>query len=249
MPGDQFVLKRSISEGQWLLTLNHPQRGNALGPDLVQALTEQMEAACSDPQVHTVVLMGQGPHFCTGLDLSDLSALSDSDLLWRLVHIENLLSLIWNAPIRTVAVAHGRTWGAGADLFAACERRLALEDATFRFPGVHFGIALGTRRLAQRMGEDVARQCLLEGWELSADQACHRGLVQSKVSSLDQALAQIAPLKVGRDVAARLRSTTRLDAAGQADSDLAHLVRSAFRPGLKGRIEAYRASLKSERSR
>lgn len=239
------MLERSISDGQWLLTLNNPQRGNALSPSLVQALTEQLEAACSDPQVHTVVLRGEGAHFCTGLDLSDLSTLSDGDLLWRLVHIERLLSLIWNAPIRTVAVAHGRTWGAGADLFAACERRLALDNATFRFPGVHFGIALGTRRLAQRLGEDVARQCLLEGWELSVDQAGDWGLVQAKVPSLDQAWTHIAPLQVDRDVAALLRSATRFDAAAQADSDLAHLVRSASRPGLKARIEAYRASLKS----
>jgi len=238
------VLKCASQEGLRVLTLNHPRRGNALGPELVQALTEQLEAAFADARVDTVVLTGEGPHFCTGLDLSDLAALSDGDLLLRLVQIERLLHLIWNAPVRTVAVAHGRTWGAGADVFAACELRLAVADATFRFPGVHFGIALGTRRLAARVGDDVARRCLLEAWELSADQAHQHGLASLQSSSKEDALKQVPALRVSRDVAQRLRAATRFDAAAHADADLAHLVRSASLPGLKERIEAYRASLK-----
>ena len=100
------------------LTLQRPERGNALGPELVEALISAAEAAIADPAVHTLVLRGAGRHFCTGLDLSDLATLSDGDLLLRLVRIETLLALLWHAPIRTVALAHGRTWGAGADLFA-----------------------------------------------------------------------------------------------------------------------------------
>lgn len=238
------LLKSVAAHGTLVLTLAHPRRGNALGPELVQALTDHVEAACGDASLHTVVLKGEGTHFCTGLDLSELASLSDGDLLWRLVQIERLLSLIWNAPVRTVALAQGRTWGAGADLFAACEHRLVMPGTTFRFPGVHFGIALGTRRLAERLGVDAARRCLLEGQELTAEQAFAAGLAHDCVADLHEALQALPAPQVGREVSARVRAASRFDAASQADADLAHLVRSAARPGLKVRIEAYRASLK-----
>ena len=103
-------------DGVATLTMNRAERGNALSAELVEALLEGVNAALEDDAVHTLVLRGQGRHFCTGLDLSDLDQASDAALLWRLVRIETLLTTVWQAPKCTVAVAQGRTWGAGADL-------------------------------------------------------------------------------------------------------------------------------------
>ena len=230
------MLSSEHQAGVTTLTLQRPERGNALGPELVEGLIHTVEAAIADPAVHTLVLRGDGRHFCTGLDLTDLATLSDGDLLLRLVRIETLLALLWHAPIRTVALAHGRTWGAGADLFAVCEQRLVHPDTTLRFPGVQFGIVLGTRRLAERIGVDAARALVLEGGELDAPQALALGLA----TQLGDMAAELAAPLPDAATARAIRSATRADCR---DADLAALVRSAARPGLQLRITAYRARL------
>ena len=221
--------------GVTLLRLQRPERGNALGPMLVEGLISATSEAFANASVHTLVLQGEGRHFCTGLDLSDLATLSDADLLLRLVRIETLLAMLWHAPIRTVAQAKGRTWGAGADLLVACEQRLVGSDTTLRFPGAQFGLVLGTRRLAERIGADAARALVLEGGELDATQALALGLASRITDTLALAL-----LRTSGDTGRAVRAASRSDLR---DADLAALVRSAAVPGLQQRITQYRASL------
>ena len=226
-------------DGVATLTMNRAERGNALSAELVEALLEGVNAALEDDAVHTLVLRGQGRHFCTGLDLSDLDQASDAALLWRLVRIETLLTTVWQAPKCTVAVAQGRTWGAGADLFVACEQRVALPGATWRFPGAQFGIVLGTRRLALRLGSGAARDLLTSGGELDTAQALACGL-----ASHAEEPGGYAP-KVDAATGAALRAATRAAEGGDLrDADLAALVRSAARPGLVSRVRRYVESLK-----
>ena len=221
--------------GVTLLRMQRPERGNALGPMLVEDLISAASEAFANAAVHTLVLQGEGRHFCTGFDLSDLATLSDADLLLRLVRIETLLAMLWHAPIRTVAQAKGRTWGAGADLLVACEQRLVGSDTTLRFPGAQFGLVLGTRRLAERIGADAARALVLEGGELDATQALALGLASRITDSL-----ALAPLRTSGDTGRAVRAASRSDLR---DADLAALVRSAAVPGLQQRITQYRASL------
>jgi len=227
------MLLAHTQAGVATLTLARPERGNALAADLVEALIAHTQAALADTAVHSLVLRAQGRHFCTGLDLPDLDTSTDADLLHRLVRIETLLALLWMASIRTVAVAQGRTWGAGADLFAVCEQRIAAADCTFRFPGAQFGIVLGTRRLAERVGADQARALTAGGRQLDAEQALQCGLATPGAEDC-------AAPQVDRATAAALRAATRAD---HRDADLAELVRSAAEPGLVQRIASYRARL------
>ena len=214
------------------LTLCRPERGNALGPELVEALLAAVQAAHANPALHTLVLRGDGRHFCTGLDLGDLDSSTDADWLYRLVRIETLLDALWRSPLRTVALAQGRAWGAGADLFAACEHRVAAPGSTFRFPGAQFGIVLGTRRLAERVGPGPARRLVVEGAELDADGALAAGLATAVGTGLDA-----GEPRIDAATARAVRDASRRDAP---DADLAALVRSASTPGLKARIQAYR---------
>ena len=223
------------------LGLANPGRGNALGPDLVEALIGAVQSAHDDPAVHTLVLHGEGRHFCTGLDLSDLDSSSDADWLWRLVRIETLLDLLWRSPLTTVALAQGRAWGAGADLFTACEHRVAAPDASFRFPGAQFGIVLGTRRLAERVGSTPARQLVVTGGEFQAAAALQAGLATAIGTQADAVLAEP---RVDAATARAVRAASRRDAP---DADLAALVRSASAPGLKARIQAYRQRMLASR--
>lgn len=224
-------LKQQAADGTLVLTLSRPERGNALCAELVEALLQAVEALTATGPIHTLVLRAEGRHFCTGLDLSDLDQISDGDMLHRLIRIECLLAALWHAPVRTLAVAQGRTWGAGADLFAACDLRVATPGTTLRFPGAQFGIVLGTRRLAERVGVDRARDCVLHAREIDADAALAWGLA---TATREDALPA---LRVDALSAAAIRAATRAD---HRDADLAALVRSAATPGLRERIASYR---------
>lgn len=229
------------------LGLNRPDRGNALGPDLVEHLTEAFDRAVA-AGARLVILRGEGRHFCTGFDLADLESLSDGDLLLRVVRIEALLQRIHAAPVSTMAIASGRTFGAGADLFAACDHRIALTGASFAFPGPAFGLVLGTNRLANLVGRDRARAMLLAGAEMPAAAALAAGLatatldaeaVPAAIAAAAEAAARLDP----QTVAALHRRTSR----AEDDADLAALVRSAARPGLRQRILDYRVAVAARR--
>lgn len=222
------------------LRLNQSAHGNSLGPALVGQLHSEVLLACAAPAVHTLVLRGEGRHFCTGFDLSTLDTETDASLLERFVRIELLLDLLWNAPLRTVAVATGKTWGAGADLFAACDQRIAAGDATFRFPGAGFGIVLGTRRLMERVGRDMCRSLVQTNFMINGVGAVSCGLATELLEgdASSWAFSAGAP-SVGRATMGELRRVTGQD---QSDADLAALVRSAAARGLKERMKAYRAA-------
>lgn len=232
----------SLPEGVATAWLDRPERGNALSPEAVEALAKAVADACADPRVHTLVLRGRGRHFCTGFDLSDLGAETDASLRARFVALERLLQAVWHAPVRTVAFAQGRAWGAGADLFASCDLRACAPEATLRFPGTTFGILLGTRRLAELVGWDRARPLVTEGATHGAAQALAAGLATDIVEGdAESWLARrCAPPVASRETLAAVRAATRAD--HRAD-DLATLERSASVPGLRDRIERYRQGL------
>ena len=232
-------------EGVCVATLDRPVKGNALDEALVEALFEAIDGAINDEKTHTLVFAAKGRNFCTGFDLSDLAEQSDGDLLRRFVAVEELLASLWHAPIRTVAVAGGRAWGAGADLFTCCDLRFAAPDATFTFPGARFGLVLGTRRLASVVGDTAALQTVGQGLVLDAAAVQAMGLVTGLLPEALDVMAwvesELPPLAIDRTTYAELKSAMRPD---RRDEDLAALVRSAAWPGLKERIQAYRASQK-----
>ncbi len=241
------LVHTTLDDGLARLTLARPDRGNALGPALVEALDSAIDAAMR-AGARMIVLRGAGRHFCTGFDLGDLDSLSDGDLALRVLRIELLLQKIHALPVTTLAVAQGRVFGAGADLFAVCDHRLAMAGASFAFPGPAFGLVLGTGRLAGLIGNGAARRLLLAGAPVAAAAAVALGLASAELS--DDAAAEAA-IVTAAEAAARLDPATvaalhgrtrRADDAG----DLAALARSVAIPGLRQRIVTYRASLQPQ---
>lgn len=231
-----------------MLWLDRPEIGNALGPALVAALDAAIDSVLAGG-ARLIVLRGRGRNFCTGLDLSDLDRQSDGDLALHIIRIELLLQKLHALPVTTLAIAGGRTFGAGADLFAACDVRVALAGASFAFPGPAFGLVLGTGRLAGLVGDGVARRLLLAGAPLDTAKALETGLatdlceadgVEPVIAAARQAATR---LDAGTVAALRARTRSADDAA-----DLAALARSVARPGLKARIQAYRARVTASRA-
>ena len=232
-----------MSEGVATAWLDRPEKGNALSAPAVDALRAAIDAAVADPATHTLVFRGRGRHFCTGFDLSGLEGESDATLRARFIALEELLQAVWHAPVRTIAIATGRAWGAGADLFASCDVRACTPDTTLRFPGTAFGIVLGTRRLVELVGWDRARPLVTEGATHDAAAALAAGLATDVVEGdIDEWLAlRCAPPVADRVTLAAIREASRPD---HRAADLASLGRSASRPGLVQRIDHYRKSLK-----
>ena len=222
-------------------TLCRPDRGNALDDSLVDGLLAAVDAT-ADPAIRLLVLRGEGRNFCTGFDLAGLETQSDGDLLARFVRIELLLQALHHAPVPCIALAQGRVFGAGADIFAACRWRLATPTTSFAFPGARFGLVLGTRRLAMVAGAQTALDLTQLGRTLNAPAARACGLATGLVAEADFDAAVTA---VHAELAATPRATVTAlrDAAvpDQRAQDLAALVRSAAVPGLGARIAAYAA--------
>lgn len=234
------------ADARMTLTLSRPEQGNALSHDLVEALHRGLDEALGNG-TRMLVIEGEGRNFCTGFDLAGIEAAPDADLLMRFIRIEQLLARLWSAPFATLAIAGGRCFGAGADLFAACSTRLALPDASFSFPGAAFGLVLGTRRLAARIGEDEALSIIASGETVDAEKALETGLATGRVSETELEMmvekATAAAVRLDPETFAAIRCAAGDDPA-LLDRDLAALVRSAVRPGLAQRICDYRAAMK-----
>lgn len=225
----------------WTLSLNRPDKRNALDAELVEALIDAVEQAQA-VNVNVLVLRGEGKNFCAGFDFTGFEQLGEGELLWRFVRIEQLLQMLNHLPVLTVALAHGKNFGAGVDLMAACKHRVASPDATFRMPGLKFGLVLGTRRLARLVGAERARQIQQVVQTLDAAAALSAGLVsvvqdvnawEAIVTEQVQAASLLSP-------AARV-SLYRVLHVDTDDADMSELVRSVVTPGLKQRIAKYRA--------
>lgn len=220
------------------VVLDRPDKRNAMSADLVEALLNAIDNAAHDG-TRLLTLRGEGRNFSAGFDFSGFEEQSEGDLVRRFVRIEQLLQRLAHAPFDTAAYAHGRNFGAGVDLFAVCNRRWATPQASFRMPGLGFGLVLGSRRLAEIVGADWAREVLHDGVTFDAEAGRRHGFVTDIIADddLEARLARLAEPDLTSDAAARLFRVVRRDTR---DADMAELVASAAAPGLKDRMRAYR---------
>ncbi|TAL53358.1 enoyl-CoA hydratase/isomerase family protein [Pandoraea sp.] len=238
-----MILAIDKQTAHWSITLNRPDKLNALSAEMVEALIDALDAAAA-AQVAAVTLQGEGRCFSAGFDMSEVERHSEGDLLLRFVRIEQLLQRVAGAPFHTIALAHGRNFGAGVDLIAACNLRVAAPGTTFRMPGLQFGLVLGSARLARIVGVREAQRLLETSATFDVERALRNGFIE-QVAAPEQ-FGQVRAEAVARATAlpaasrAQLLAVLRAPELAQADAELAALVRSAAVPGLKQRIDAYR---------
>lgn len=177
-----------------LLTLNRPQRRNALNIDLMDALRDAVVAASADRARRVIILRGAGPVFCAGLDFHEATAPENAHRSSE--SLANLYRAICASPLVTIAAAHGAALGGGAGLIAACDFAIAADDLRLGYPEVHRGLvaAVVTCLLRRQLSDRQIRELILLGQTLTADQALALELVSRTVpaTSLDDTAIQLA---------------------------------------------------------
>lgn len=197
-----------------LITLNRPERVNAMNAAMLRELNAAMDAAEADDAVRAIVLAGAGSGFCSGFDLKEQAAARPSGVAqWRplLARDFNAVMRFWNSPKPTLSAVRGACLAGGCELALACDITIAAEDAVFGEPELRFGAGIVVMLLPWLAGPKRAKQLLLTGDDkLDARRAEAFGLVNEVVAvgeELPRALALAADLAALDPMA--LRETKR----------------------------------------
>jgi enoyl-CoA hydratase/carnithine racemase len=180
---DQPLHLEQRPDGVAVLTLDLPERRNAMTAELTAAWTEAMASLRADRSVRAVVVTGAGKAFCAGGDLSWIGESPDlrvDDIRNRMLPFYRAWLAIRDLDVPTIAAVNGPAIGAGLCLALACDLRYAARGATLSAPfvslGMHAGMA-ATWLLPEAVGIPVARELLLTGRAVDADEALRIGLV------------------------------------------------------------------------
>jgi methylglutaconyl-CoA hydratase len=182
-------LRSDHADGVLTLTLDRPDRRNALDAELIAALRRALSDAAHDDAVRTIVVRGAGPDFCAGADLSAMEKIArDADPVRNLRDAEALGELfvaMRRHPRPIIAAVHGHALAGGAGLATACDMVLARDDAVFGYPEVHLGFvpAMVMALLRRAVGEKVAFELVARGARISADEAAALRLVNAVIPS------------------------------------------------------------------
>ncbi len=164
------------------LTLNRPEKRNAMDREMIDALQAGIGRADLDADVGVVVIQGAGPDFCAGADLAELlgSAEKPPDENARdAAHLGKVFEMLRALPKVVLAVVRGRALAGGCGLATACDLVLAHEDATFGYPEIRRGFvpAMVMAMLRRSVGEKVAFDLVATGRSISAREGVALGLI------------------------------------------------------------------------
>lgn len=190
------TLYESRQDGVRILSLNDPDRRNAIGPDLQSELADRISEVKTDPEARALVLAGEGTAFCAGADLPAVFTQSErsvNEIRQDLREYYQCFLPILDLQIPTIAAVQGPAIGAGLNLALCCDLRIAgpnaLFGATFSRIGLHPGGGC-TYFLTRCMGAQRALRVLLQGDTLDACTAVANGLADEQVEGpLEEALA------------------------------------------------------------
>lgn len=183
------------------LWLARPHRANAYTRAMLQGLWEGASSLSERCQV--IVIAAEGASFCAGADRAEQAQAHPLDALH--LYAQRVFEAIHRLPTPTIACLQGPAVGGGAELALACDFRLASPAARIWFPETSLGLvpaAGGVTRLTRLLGGARARELILLGRELGAEEALASGLVSAVVPALESAASEMANTLVRRDFAA-----------------------------------------------
>jgi enoyl-CoA hydratase/carnithine racemase len=230
------------------ITLDRPQKRNALTTAMVKRTLEVLTAFENDRDVRVVLLRGSGAAFCSGVDLADMQATREQSGAFDFDLLPELFARVSDCPKPTVASVHGPAIAGGCELALHCDLRIGSRSARFAMPLAKIGLvipAYAAERLVQTVGLTAARDLLLTGDAIDAQRAERIGLLSRLVDDNDlaattdhvvQALAQNAPLALQamKRILASLAPTLTAEQHATFDAERLQVSRSEdLREGLQ----------------
>ena len=181
------------------LTLNRPEKRNALNAELVAELKSALRDADANDGLRAIVIRGAGKDFCSGADLESLRKISESSYEENLEDarsLAELFALIRRVKVPVIAAVHGRALAGGCGLATACDLVVATSSARFGYPEVKIGFvpAIVMAFLRRNVSEKRAFEIATQGFDFSAAEAERLGLVSHVVSddTFDEEVARYA---------------------------------------------------------
>jgi len=207
-----MLLRELDDTGILRLTLNDVDRRNALSEAMLTKLGAAFAEAGADPSVRVIILASNGPAFCAGHDLKEMTAGRAGDDHGRayfasvMAMCSGVMQAIVNCPKPVIAEVTGVATAAGCQLVASCDLAVAADAAQFSTPGVHIGLFCSTPMVAlsRNVGDKHAMEMLLTGDMTSAARAAEIGLVNRVVAG---GALQDATMEMARKIASKSSMT------------------------------------------
>ena len=160
--------------------LDRPEKANALNSAALEALASRFEKLAGDENLRVVVLAGRGKTFCGGADVEELRNLDASSAAPFIEKIHRVCKAIRDLPVPVIAQLHGAVIGAGLEIAASCDLRIAAEGTKFVMPEVRLAIpsVVEAALLPRLMGSGRAAWLVLTGEAIDAQKALQWGLVE-----------------------------------------------------------------------
>lgn len=171
-----------VAAGAAVLTLNRPEKRNALSRALRDEIVERLDDLSENGDARAVVLTGAGPVFCAGFDRSEFAGGGMAEVFADATEYHRR---VFTFPKPLIAAVNGPALGGGCDLAAMCDFRLAASSAVFGQPQVRFGAAAAYELMRAVVGAGAAREMCLTGRTLEAEEALRIGLVNRVLGADD----------------------------------------------------------------
>lgn len=192
MKQEKLIVER-LDAGIFVLTLNRPEVMNAIDMALAALLFEALEEADSDPNARCIVITGAGDRaFCTGFDIHELAGFDERAMLHAFTYRDPLMLRIAEHRLPVIAAINGMAYGAGALISAASDIRIADPAARFKVTATAYDGANATWSLPALVGPAKAKEILMTGRVVSADEGREIGLfnaVSAPGAALEEAIA------------------------------------------------------------
>lgn len=187
---ESTALSYSVEDSVARITLNRPEKRNALNDELIGALKDSIGSAAKTESIRVILIGGAGKDFCAGADLSALQKISQASVTENQRDARSLMelfSLMRHVSVPIVAAVRGKALGGGCGLASACDIVLASANAQFGYPEVKIGFvpALVMAILRRNVSEKRAFELITRGAEIGAEEAKQFGLVNQVFSDED----------------------------------------------------------------
>jgi methylglutaconyl-CoA hydratase len=184
------LIEYSVADGVARITLNRPEKRNALSPELIAALHAKLDESGRDVSVRVVLITGAGQDFCSGADLAAFDRAAEAGVLDHLSTaraLADVLLAMRRHPRPIVAAVRGRALAGGCGLATACDLVIAEASAKFGYPEVNIGFvpAMVMAILRRNIGEKRAFELIATGEIISASDAQAMGLINRVVNDGD----------------------------------------------------------------